>query len=233
MQAHILVVEDEEKLARFVELELEHEGYKVSKAFDGRTALEMAGREEYDLILLDIMLPELNGLEVLRRLKQDGRDIAPVILVTARDAVMDKVSGLDAGAVDYITKPFAIEELLARIRAALRKPRARQNQPAEPESSVLRAGQLVLDPERYSVAFDGEPVALTKKEFDLLHYLMERKGKAATRDAILNDVWGYDYTGDTNVVDVYVRYLRHKIDDRFGIRTIQTIRSVGYVFNYE
>ena len=229
--SRILIVEDERKIARYLALELEHEGYEVEHAADGRAGLEMALSWDPDLIILDLMLPELSGVEVCRRVRHES-DV-PIIMLTAKDAVSDKVMGLDMGADDYMTKPFAIEELLARIRAALRKPRAKQSAPAEPESAVLRAGQLVLDPERYSVTFDGEPVSLTKKEFDLLHYLMERRGKAATRDAILNDVWGYDYTGDTNVVDVYVRYLRHKIDDRFGIHTIQTIRSVGYVFNYE
>ncbi|MBR6954240.1 MAG: response regulator transcription factor [Clostridia bacterium] len=230
--SRILIVEDERKIARYLALELEHEGYEVDSAGDGRTGLERALSWDPDLIILDLMLPELSGVEVCRRVRHES-DV-PIIMLTAKDDVSDKVMGLDMGADDYMTKPFAIEELLARIRAALRKPRAKAAAAAaEPESAALRAGDLVLDPERYTVTFAGEPVALTKKEFDLLHYLMERKGKAVTRDAILNDVWGYDYTGDTNVVDVYVRYLRHKLDDRFGIRTIQTIRSVGYVFSYE
>ena len=230
--SRILIVEDERKIARYLALELEHEGYEVDSAGDGRTGLERALSWDPDLIILDLMLPELSGVEVCRRVRHES-DV-PIIMLTAKDDVSDKVMGLDMGADDYMTKPFAIEELLARIRAALRKPRAKATAAAaEPESAALRAGDLVLDPERYTVTFAGEPVALTKKEFDLLHYLMERKGKAVTRDAILNDVWGYDYTGDTNVVDVYVRYLRHKLDDRFGIRTIQTIRSVGYVFSYE
>ena len=229
--SRILIVEDEKKIARYLALELGHEGYEVDSAGDGRTGLEMALSWNPDLIILDLMLPELSGVEVCRRVRHES-DV-PIIMLTAKDDVSDKVMGLDMGADDYMTKPFAIEELLARIRAALRKPR---KQPVEEEpagSAVLKAGLLTLDPDRYAVAYDGEPVALTKKEFDLLHYLMERKGKAVTRDAILNDVWGYDYAGDTNVVDVYVRYLRHKLDDRFGIHTIQTIRSVGYMFSHE
>ena len=229
----ILIVEDERKIARFLELELMHEGYEVITAADGREGLQKALDENPDLLILDLMLPELSGIEVCRRLRHDS-DV-PIIMLTAKDDVSDKVMGLDMGADDYMTKPFAIEELLARIRVALRKPRAKTAaQSAEDASdSVITAGRLTLDPERYAVAYDGEPVALTKKEFDLLHYLMAHRNKAVTRDALLSDVWGYDYAGDTNVVDVYVRYLRHKIDDRFEIHTIQTIRGVGYMFSYE
>lgn len=245
MQAHILVVEDEEKLARFVELELEHEGYKVSKAYDGRTALEMAEKEEYDLILLDIMLPELNGLEVLRRLKQDGRDIAPVILVTARDAVMDKVSGLDAGAVDYITKPFAIEELLARIRVAL-KMHSRltdlENQSVQAaavktdeasQEGVLTWKKLTLNDKKHTVKYDGHEITLTNREFLMLKTLLENKDIVMSRDTLLEKVCGYDYIGETNVVDVYIRFLRSKIDEVYDVKMIQTVRGVGYVIKSE
>ena len=228
MAAKILIVEDEAKIARFVELELTHEGYEAGKAAAGRTGLDMALQGDYDLVLLDVMLPGLNGLEVLRRLRNES-DI-PVIMLTARDAVMDKVSGLDMGANDYITKPFAIEELLARIRVALRKPRKAAEAETQTEG-VLCAGELTLDPQRYAVDYAGEAVSLTKKEFDLLHYLMAHHGKAVSRDELLNNVWGYEYAGDTNVVDVYIRYLRHKIDERFGVHSIQTIRSVGYLFS--
>lgn len=228
----ILIVEDERKIARFLELELTHEGYSVITAGDGRDGLQKALDEQPDLLILDLMLPELSGIEVCRRLRHES-DV-PIIMLTAKDDVSDKVMGLDMGADDYMTKPFAIEELLARIRVALRKPRAMTGAKRDDEEdTLLRAGKLTLDPERYAVEFDGEAVALTKKEFDLLHYLMAHRDKAATRDALLSDVWGYDYAGDTNVVDVYVRYLRHKIDDRFGIHTIQTIRGVGYMFSYE
>ena len=225
--SRILIVEDERKIARFLELELQHEGYEVETAGDGRTGLEKALSWKPDLMILDLMLPELSGIEVCRRLRHES-DL-PIIMLTAKDDVSDKVMGLDIGADDYMTKPFAIEELLARIRVGLKKHRA--TTAAAP--AVLSAGKLALDPARYAVTWDGQPVALTKKEFDLLKYLMEHKGQAVTRDALLSDVWGYDYAGDTNVVDVYIRYLRHKIDEPFGIKTIHTIRAVGYMFSYE
>ena len=223
----ILNIEDEKKIARFLELELKHEGYEVDTAGDGRTGLEKALTTQPDLLILDLMLPELSGIEVCRRLRHES-DV-PIIMLTAKDDVSDKVMGLDMGADDYMTKPFAIEELLARIRVALKKHPVSK----AAEADVLRAGELTLDPRSYSVSFGTEQIQLTKKEFDLLHYLMLHKGEAVTRDALLSDVWGYDYAGDTNVVDVYIRYLRHKIDDRFHIHTIQTIRSVGYMFTYE
>ena len=225
--SRILIVEDERKIARFLELELQHEGYEVETAGDGRTGLEKALTWKPDLMILDLMLPELSGIEVCRRLRHES-DL-PIIMLTAKDDVSDKVMGLDMGADDYMTKPFAIEELLARIRVGLKKHRAA----AAPAVSVLSAGKLVLDPAKYAVTWDGAPIALTKKEFDLLKYLMEHKGQAVTRDALLSDVWGYDYAGDTNVVDVYIRYLRHKIDEPFGVKTIHTIRAVGYMFSYE
>ncbi len=226
--SRILIVEDERKIARFLELELQHEGYEVETAGDGRTGLEKALTWKPDLMILDLMLPELSGIEVCRRLRHES-DL-PIIMLTAKDDVSDKVMGLDMGADDYMTKPFAIEELLARIRVGLKKHRAVA---AAPAANVLSAGKLVLDPSSYSVTWDGMPVSLTKKEFDLLKYLMQHKGQAVTRDALLSDVWGYDYAGDTNVVDVYIRYLRHKIDEPFGVKTLHTIRAVGYMFSYE
>ncbi|MBQ3091427.1 MAG: response regulator transcription factor [Clostridia bacterium] len=218
----ILIVEDEEKLARFIELELIHEGYTVGKAADGRTGLEMAQSGDFDLCLLDIMLPELSGLEVLRRLRRTSE--LPVILVTARDAVMDKVSGLDLGAQDYITKPFAIEELLARIRAALRNaaPRAQA-------SETLSCGGLTMDLGRHTVQYNGTEIKLTGREFLLLETLLRNKTLVLSRETLMEKVWGYDYMGETNVVDVYIRFLRSKIDDVFGIKLIHTVRSVGYV----
>lgn len=227
--SRILIVEDEKKIARFLELELQHEGYEVATAGDGRTGLEKALSWAPDLMILDLMLPELSGIEVCRRLRHES-DL-PIIMLTAKDDVSDKVMGLDMGADDYMTKPFAIEELLARIRVGLKKRRAFES--ASAASDVLTAGQLRLDASSYSVTCCGHPVALTKKEFDLLRYLMQHRGKAVTRDMLLSDVWGYDYAGDTNVVDVYIRYLRHKIDEPFGIKTIHTIRAVGYMFSYE
>ena len=224
MEEKILIVEDEEKLARFVELELVHEGYRVDKAMDGRDALEMAERGDYGLILLDVMLPGMSGMELLRRLRRTKQ--TPVIMVTARDAVMDKVTGLDMGADDYITKPFEIEELLARIRAALRK-RAPATAAGE---GLLVSGKLTLDPGRHIVRYGEEEVSLTSREFDLLQALMENRSIVLRREQLLSKVWGYDYMGETNVVDVYIRYLRSKIDERFGVKFIHTVRGVGYVF---
>ncbi len=235
MGTHILIVEDEEKLARFVELELLHEGYTVSKAADGRTALSMAVENQYDLILLDIMLPGLNGLEVLRRLNIDHP--TPVILLTARDAVMDRVAGLDAGAVDYITKPFAIEELLARIRVALRQQAVASasagTERAADEEGVYRWHELVLDEKRHRVTFRTDEITLTNREFLMLKVLLMNQDIVLSRDTILERVCGYDFVGETNVVDVYIRYLRTKIDEVYGVKMIQTERGVGYVIKSE
>lgn len=225
MSAKILLIEDEEKLARFVELELCYEGYEVTKAYDGRSGLELAESGGFDLVLLDIMLPELSGMEVLRRLRRTSS--IPVIMLTARDSVVDKVSGLDSGADDYVTKPFSIEELLARIRSALRK------NSVQSESTVLSAAGLQLDAGRRSVTVKGKAVELTKREFDLLHYLMINKGLVVTREALLENVWDYDFDGGTNAVDVYIRFLRGKIDEVFDIKLIQTVRGVGYVIRDE
>ena len=237
MEPVILIVEDEEKLARFIELELVHEGYVVKKAADGRSALDLALSEDFDLILLDIMLPELNGLEVLRRLHNEKQ--TPVILLTARDSVMDKVSGLDAGALDYITKPFAIEELLARIRVALK---FRHAQTAAPESAAADAasrsgtlswGSLVLDEKGRKVTYGGQEIVLTNREFLMLRILLENRDIVLSRDTLLDRVCGYDYIGETNIVDVYIRHLRTKIDEAFGVRMIQTVRGAGYVIRGE
>lgn len=223
----ILIVEDEEKIARFIELELMHEGYKVIKTNNGRTGLEIAERGEADLVILDVMLPELNGLEVLRRLRRSSE--IPVIMLTARDAVMDKVSGLDAGADDYITKPFAIEELLARIRTALKK----RVVTVKKDEDVLSCGLLTLDKMRHKVIYDNTEIELTNREFNLLQILMENKNIVLTRDVLIEKVCGYDYFGETNVIDVYVRYLRTKIDDAFKVKIITTVRGVGYVIKDE
>ena len=228
MAVRVLIVEDEEQIARFTELELRHEGYEVAKAMDGRTGLSMAEEGNYDIILLDIMLPELNGLEVLRRLRKTS-DV-PVILLTARDAVMDKVSGLDSGADDYVTKPFAIEELLARIRVALKKKAAAK--PAGDESAITY-GKLKVNVSAYSVTYDGTPIELSKREFDLLTILLQNRNIVLSRDTLLGKVCGYDYFGETNVIDVYVRHVRSKIDEPYGINLIQTVRGVGYVIKDE
>ena len=238
MAATILIVEDEEQIARFLELELRHEGYLTCKAIDGRQGLDMALEGQCDLMLLDVMLPELNGLEVLRRLRRTSN--LPVIMLTARDAVMDKVSGLDAGADDYITKPFAIEELLARIR------RARKNADMNSEKGngvnavqnrenedVLVNGRVVLDKKRHTVKVDEHTVDLTQREFAMLQTLLENVDIVLSRETLLDKVCGYDYMGETNVIDVYVRYLRSKLDDAFGFKLIQTVRGVGYVIRSE
>lgn len=221
---NILIVEDEEKIARFVELELVHEGYRVTKTTSGREGLELAESGRFDLMVLDVMLPELNGLEVLRRLRKTSD--MPVIMLTARDAVMDKVSGLDAGADDYLTKPFAIEELLARIRVALKKS---SGMAVKAQESGLTFEKLSMDVAKHVVTYNGEMVELTFREFELLRELLENKNIVLSRDTLLEKVCGYDYVGETNVIDVYVRYLRTKIDDKYGIKMIQTVRCVGYV----
>lgn len=217
----ILIIEDEIKIARFVQLELEHEGYQVDQSADGRSGLAKALSGGFDLILLDVMLPSLNGMEVLRRIRQVSE--VPVIMLTAKDDIMDRVMGLETGADDYITKPFAIEELLARIRVAFKHMRVSPTQ-----ADVIQAGELKLDVGKYTVSYGDQPIELTKKEFDLLKYLMLNKDIVLTRDMILEKVWDYDFAGDTNIVDVYVRYLRCKIDDRFNKKLIYTVRGVGY-----
>lgn len=224
----ILIIEDEEKIVRFIELELKYEGYEVEKAYNGRDGLELALTQSFDLILLDIMLPTLNGIEVLRRIRK-VLDI-PIILLTARDSVIDKVSGLDGGADDYITKPFAIEELLARIRAALRIKAAKNNIRT---SSEITAGSLSLDSVKREVKVNENLIDLTKREFDLLQHLLENKNIVISREILLQDIWGYDFAGETNAVDVYVRYLRAKIEEPFELKFIHTVRGVGYVIKDE
>ena len=219
----ILLIEDEPQIARFVQLELTHEGYDVTVAHDGRDGLDIFKAHPFDLVLLDIMLPSLNGIEVLRRIRQQSS--IPVIMLTARDSVMDKVSGLDSGADDYITKPFAIEELLARTRSMLRK-QVIQN-------STLTFKSLVLDVNQYVCHVNNSPVELTKKEFDLLHMLLKNKNQVLSREILLEKIWGYEFDGSTNAIDVYVRYLRAKIEDPFNEKFINTIRGVGYIIKDE
>lgn len=222
MKEKILLIEDEVKISRFVELELKYEGYEVETAFDGRVGLEMAKETDASLVILDIMLPKMNGIEVLRRLRETSE--IPVILLTARDETMDKVMGLDMGAEDYMTKPFEIEELLARIRSILKRS-VRSIQMNKPQ---LEVGLLTLNDQTYEAHYDGALIELTKKEFDLLKCLIENKNVVLNRDQILEKVWGYSYYGDTNVVDVYIRYLRVKIDDAYDVKLIKTVRGVGY-----
>jgi two-component system, OmpR family, response regulator ArlR len=220
----ILIIEDEEKIARFVELELTHEGYQVEKAMDGRDGLDKIKTRPFDLILLDVMLPGINGVEVLRRIRQTSN--VPVILLTARDSVVDKVTGLDAGADDYVTKPFAIEELLARVRTTLRKKKSIRN-------TTLTVGQCQLDIILRTCSVNGVDVELTKKEFDLLQVLLENKNHILTREIILEKIWGYEFDGTTNAIDVYIRHLRQKIEEPFNLRLITAIRGIGYVIKDE
>ncbi len=226
MAERILIVEDEAQLARMLELELCYEGYEVILASDGREGMKLALTEKPDLLLLDIMLPGMSGIEVLRRLRKDGRNV-PVILLTARDNVADKVAGLDAGANDYITKPFAIEELLARIRCALRTPFPLEQ--GGETGDLLTSGPVTLERSHRRVEVNGQEVELTRREFDLLRCLMEHKGTVLSRSTLLTTVWGYDYAGETNTVDVYIRFLRNKIDHVYGLQLIETVRGVGYV----
>ena len=227
MSARILIVEDEEKIARFVELELQHEGYETEKAADGRTGLELAENGKFDLCLLDIMLPELNGLEVIRRLRKSSS--VPVILLTARDAVMDKVAGLDMGANDYITKPFNILEVKARIKAIMR--RAGADHEEKEKAKTVQAGDLKLDCEGRRVFIAGKEINLTAKEFDVLELLVFNPNKVYSRENLLNIVWGYEYPGDVRTVDVHIRRLREKIEaNPSEPKYVHTKWGVGYYF---
>ncbi len=226
----ILIVEDEAKIARFVELELKHEGYEVQTAGDGFGGLQAVSSFQPDLVVLDLMLPGISGIEVCRRLRAaEETQSLPILMLTAKDDVSDKVMGLDMGADDYMTKPFAIEELLARIRMLLK----RRGSEGKPGGKKLTEGRLSLDPGARSVAFGTALLSLTKTEFDLLECLMRNRGRVLTRDELLEKVWGWSYDGDTNVVDVYIRYLRQKLDEPHGVKTIHTIRGVGYLFKYD
>lgn len=219
--ARILIVEDEEKLAKFVQLELGYEGYEVTVANDGLSGLMAARDTEPDLILLDWMMPGLTGVEVCRRLRATGA-MMPVILLTAKDGIEDRVAGLDAGADDYVLKPFSIEELLARVRAHLRR-----NQGDDPE--VYQFADLTLSRKSREVKRGDRAIELTAKEFDLLDYLISHPKQVLSRDRILEEVWGYDFMGDSNIIEVYIRYLRLKLEAEDESRLIQTVRGVGYV----
>ncbi|MGF1590878.1 MAG: response regulator transcription factor [Pleurocapsa sp.] len=221
MISHILVVEDEVKLAQFIKMELELEKYQVTHAADGFTGLSSAREIQPDLILLDWMLPGISGPEICRRLRQTGNKV-PIILLTAKDEVSDRVAGLDAGADDYIIKPFSIEELLARVRANLRRD-------LESEINLLQFSNLTLNHSTREVFRGSRLIELTAKEFDLLEYLLSHPRQVLTRDQILERVWGYDFMGDSNIIEVYVRYLRLKLEQQQEPRLIQTVRGVGYV----
>jgi DNA-binding response OmpR family regulator len=224
----ILIIEDEKKIARFLELELQYEGYEVDIANEGRAGLELAMKDEVDLIVLDLMLPGLSGIEICRRLRNTS-DV-PIIMLTAKDDVSDKVTGLDVGADDYMTKPFAIEELLARIRVLLkRKIRNDSSEEIKENKDILTQEKLKLYKDNYRVEYGDDEIVLTKKEFELLEYLMINKNIVLSREKILENVWGYDYFGETNLIDVYIRYIRGKIDQKYGVDLIKTVRGVGYI----
>lgn len=220
----ILIIEDEEKIARVLELELTYEGYEAIKVMDGLDGLRLIREQEWDLVLLDIMLPGMSGIDILGRIRNSGQEV-PIILLTAKDSLDDKVTGLDLGANDYITKPFQIEELFARIRAVLRTSGNSEHEAGD----WLTFSDLRLSDTTREVYRGEDLIDLTPREFDLLQYLLENKRHVLNREQILNSVWGYDYYGDTNVVDVYIRYLRNKIDKPYGRPLIHTVRGVGYV----
>ncbi len=216
-QFKILVVEDDAQIIRVLRLELEHEGYTVETATDGLSGLEKALKEP-DLIVLDVMLPKMDGLEIVTRVR--AKSSVPIIMLTAKDRIPDRIGGLDLGADDYLTKPFSVEELLARIRARLRE--------KHPKSNVLAVKDLTMDRDRHEVTRGGKALSLTAKEYALLEYLLLHRNKVHTRDELFNGVWGSDFLGDSNLIDVYVRYLRGKIDDGFDDKLISTVRGVGY-----
>ena len=224
----ILICDDDRDIVSALDIYLTSEGYQTVKAYNGREALKAVEQREIHLILMDIMMPELDGIRATAKLREENN--VPIILLTAKSEDTDKILGLNIGADDYITKPFAIEELLARIRAALRK---RPAQAAEPPRSLLTAGPLTMDTDRHEVSVNGEGVELTRREFDLLRYLLENKERVISRESLLDHVWGFDFVGETNAVDVYIRFLRAKIDEHFGIKLIHTVRGVGYVIREE
>lgn len=215
---NILIVEDEQNLARFIELELTHENYNVDIENDGRTGLDKALNKSYDLIILDLMLPNINGLEICRQIRQEYS--TPIIIITAKGETYDKVAGLDYGADDYIVKPFDIEELLARIRAILRR---------QPQKDVIDINGIIIDKDAFKVTVDGTQVELTKTEYDLLYVLAENRNHVMQREQILDHVWGFNSEVETNVVDVYIRYLRNKLKPFNKEKSIETVRGVGYV----
>ena len=226
--AKILIVEDEVKIARFVELELKHEGYEVKAVHDGNLGCEEIVKGDYDLAVLDVMLPGMTGFEICAKARAAGIKI-PVIMLTAKDDVSDKLSGFGSGADDYMTKPFAIEELLARIKVHLSRAATDEGK----KTKSLEYGKLKLNLTSHTAHYGEDELSLTKKEYELLEYLLKNKDTALSRDNILNVVWGYEYFGDTNVVDVYVRYLRQKIDDKYGVKIIGTVRGIGYIIRSE
>ncbi|MFJ8261180.1 response regulator transcription factor [Rummeliibacillus sp. NPDC094406] len=225
MKTHILVIEDEAQIARVLKVELEYEGYQVTVEHEGKSGLETALQPGIDLILLDVMLPGLSGIDILRRIRKENSN-TPVILLTARNSTIDKVAGLDQGANDYVTKPFEIEELLARIRACIR------NQSDKEESkdgdSLLTVADLIINTDAREVKRNKKFISLTPKEYELLVYLVTNKNKVATRENIIINIWGYEYEGETNVIDVMIAHLRKKINQGFSSSLITTVRGIGF-----
>ena len=219
--AKILIVEDEKQMADFINLELNHEGYDVDICYDGKQGYEKAMQTNYDIVLLDIMIPKLNGMEVCRRLR--AKKNTPIIMLTAKGDITDKVNGLDIGADDYLTKPFEIEELLARMRVILRRAQTVN------ESKIIQVADLKLDLEKKQVSRANKNIELTRKEYELLEYLMKNNGIVISREKIIESVWNYDFVGDTKIVDVFIRYLRSKIDEGYDKKLINTVRGFGYV----
>lgn len=220
--ANILIIEDEKQMADFIKLELTHENYNADISYDGESGLNKAIQNDYDIILLDIMIPKINGFEVCRRIRKE-KD-TPIIMLTAKGETTDKVNGLDTGADDYLTKPFEIEELLARIRVILRR-----NKSQEKNSKIIKIDDLELDLTTKKVTRGGKNIELTKKEYELLEYLMKNNGIVISREKIIENVWNYDFVGDTKIVDVFIRYLRSKIDENYDNKLIKTVRGFGYV----
>ena len=227
MSEKILIIEDDSQIARFIELELKHEGFEVDKIDNGYDGLNKIKENDYDLLLLDLMLPGIDGIELCDKIR-DFSDI-PIIMLTAKSELEDKVKGLDIGADDYLTKPFEIEELLARIRVCLKRLKKKEVK----KNNCLNFNQLEINTDMMTVSYGDEAIDLTKKEYELLKFLVENKRIVLSRDLILNKVWGYDYYGDTNIVDVYIRYLRSKIDEPFNQKIIHTVRGVGYILKDE
>lgn len=221
----VLIIEDEAEIISFLKPELEYEGYNVDSASDGRQGFEKIQKYNYDIILLDIMLPGLNGIEVCRRVRKFSN--IPIIMLTARDQIADKVTGLDTGADDYLTKPFSIEELLARMRSALRKSSINYNNGQM--KNIMSFRDIVLNQSLCEIKKGEKTIELTKKEYQLLEFLIQNKNSVVTREQILSAIWGYDYIGDTNVVDVYISYLRNKLDDSLNEKYITTVRGTGYI----
>jgi DNA-binding response OmpR family regulator len=227
MAKRILVIDDEPKIVDFIRRGLTYEGYAVDVAYDGQSGLDQAGREPPDLVMLDVMMPGLDGLEVCRQLRASPNGDVPILMLTAKDAVPDRVAGLDAGADDYLVKPFAFNELLARIRALLRR-----RQVADGDQAVSFA-DLTLNSTTHEVARGSRPISLTAKEFDLLELFMRHPRQVLTRDIIYERVWGYDFGGESNIVEVYIRYLRSKLEAGGAPRLLHTVRGVGYALREE